>query len=71
MREDVVAEPFDTWRGVVVLDTKIYPQLQAEGRARDFVRLVQAARKQAGLQVTDRISIAAFVPFELTNQSVI
>jgi isoleucyl-tRNA synthetase len=67
MREDVVAEPFDTWRGVVVLDTKIYPQLQAEGRARDFVRLVQAARKQAGLQVTDRISIAAFVPFELKH----
>jgi isoleucyl-tRNA synthetase len=65
--EGVAAEPFDAWRGVVVLDTKIYPELQAEGWARDFVRLVQSARKQSGLQVTDRINVAASVPPELRH----
>jgi isoleucyl-tRNA synthetase len=65
--DDVVAEPFDAWRGVVVLDTKIYPQLQAEGWARDFVRLVQSARKQSGLHVADRIKIVAFVASELRH----
>ena len=65
--EGVVAEPFDSWRGVVVLDTKIYPELQAEGWARDFVRIVQTARKQADLKVTDRINIAASVAPELVH----
>jgi isoleucyl-tRNA synthetase len=35
-----------------VLDATIYPELQAEGWARDFVRIIQAARKQADLKVT-------------------
>ena len=49
--DELVSEPFDARHGVVVLDTNIYPELQAEGWARDFVRLVQNTRKQAGLQV--------------------
>jgi len=65
--EGVVAEPFDSWRGIVVLDTTIYPELQAEGWARDFVRIIQAARKQADLKVTDPINIAAFVAPELVG----
>jgi len=44
--------------GVVVLDTEITPELEREGRARDLVRLVQDARKAAGLDVSDRISLA-------------
>jgi isoleucyl-tRNA synthetase len=65
--ENVVAEPFDSWRGVVVVDTKIYPELQAEGWARDFVRLVQSSRKQLGFQVVDRIAIKAAVAPELVH----
>jgi len=65
--EGVVAEPFDSWRGIAVLDTTIYPELQAEGWARDFVRIIQAARKQADLKVTDRIDIAASVAPELVH----
>ena len=65
--EDVVAEPFDAWRGVVVLDTRIHPELQAEGWARDFTRLVQSARKQAGFNVTDRVEIVASVAPELEH----
>jgi hypothetical protein len=35
--------------------------VQAEGWARDFVRLVRAARKEMRLHVADRIELAAFV----------
>jgi len=41
----------------VVLDTTVTPQLQAEGLARDVVRVVQQARREADLAVTDRISL--------------
>lgn len=43
--------------GFVVLDTQLTPALEAEGIARDIVRAVQQARKDAGLDVTDRISL--------------
>jgi len=43
-------------RGVVaVLDTSLSPELEAEGYARELVRLIQDARKQAGFDVSDRI----------------
>jgi isoleucyl-tRNA synthetase len=41
----------------VVLDTTLSPALIEEGLARDFVRGIQDARKQAGYQIDDRIEI--------------
>jgi isoleucyl-tRNA synthetase len=44
--------------GLVVLDTDVTPELAAEGSARDVVRVVQQARRDAGLEVSDRIALA-------------
>jgi isoleucyl-tRNA synthetase len=41
----------------VALEVTITPELRREGQAREFVRLVQEARKNAGLDVSDRISL--------------
>ena len=57
--EGVAAEPIARGLGLAVLDTAFDALLQAEGWARDFVRLVQNARKDAGLTVTDRITLTA------------
>ena len=43
--------------GFIVLDIHLTPELEAEGLARDVVRAVQQARKDAGLDVGDRISL--------------
>jgi isoleucyl-tRNA synthetase len=43
--------------GFVVLDTLVTPELAQEGLARDIVRAVQQARRDGGLDVSDRISL--------------
>ncbi|HKR50105.1 MAG TPA: isoleucine--tRNA ligase [Pseudonocardiaceae bacterium] len=48
--------------GLVVLDTEVTPELAAEGIAKDLVRIVQQARKQAALEVTDRITLTVDAP---------
>ncbi len=42
----------------VALDTTITPKLRKAGLAREVIRLVQIARKEAGLDVTDRILLS-------------
>ena len=44
-------------RSTVVLDTTLTPALIEEGLARDFVRGIQDARKQAGYRIEDTIEI--------------
>ncbi|MGH3488281.1 MAG: DUF5915 domain-containing protein, partial [Actinopolymorphaceae bacterium] len=48
--------------GVVVLDTEVTPDLAAEGVARDVIRVVQQARRAAGLDVSDRIRLVMDSP---------
>jgi isoleucyl-tRNA synthetase len=43
--------------GFVILDGRVTPALAAEGLARDVIRAVQQARKDADFDVSDRISL--------------
>jgi len=49
----------------VDLDTKLTPELEAEGYARELARKVQAERKKAGLQKSDVINLNVAVTGEL------
>ncbi|MEX2228608.1 MAG: isoleucine--tRNA ligase [Dehalococcoidia bacterium] len=41
----------------VLIDTRLTPELVAEGTARELVRRLQDLRREAGLEVTDRIHV--------------
>ena len=56
--------------GVVVLDTQLTPELTAEGVTRDLVRMVQQARRDAGLHVSDRIALTLGAPESVRRQVV-
>ena len=53
--------------GVVVLDTEVDQELESEGLARDVVRQVQAARREAGLAVTDCIKLGIGAPKDVVS----
>jgi isoleucyl-tRNA synthetase len=58
--------PLPSGDGVVVLDTAVTPELEAEGVARDVIRVVQQARREAGLDVSDRVSVVVEGPSSVT-----
>lgn len=65
----VAADPDSTARidgldGLVVLDMTLTEELEAEGWAADVIRGLQDARKAAGLEVSDRITVTLSVPEE-------
>ena len=56
-KSDSASAPLPGGSGVVLLDTETTPELEAEGLARDVVRAVQQARRDAELKVSDRIDL--------------
>lgn len=63
----VAAEPDSTaalpdGAGLVVLDSAVTEELEAEGWAKDRIRQLQDARRAAGLDVSDRINVVLEVP---------
>ncbi|AGT93091.1 MULTISPECIES: isoleucine--tRNA ligase [Rhodococcus] len=63
----VAAEPDSTAAlpdgvGLVVLDSVVTEELEAEGWAKDRIRQLQDARRAAGLDVSDRINVVLEVP---------
>lgn len=61
--EGLAADVLDSG-SFLLLDTTLDEELEAEGYARDLVRLVQDARKEAGFHVADRIRLVVAVPAE-------
>ena len=53
--------------GFVVLNTELTPELEAEGTARDMIRAIQQARKDTGLQVSDRIRTIISAPQDVID----
>ena len=64
----VVSAALPSSRGIALLDIALTDELIAEGVARDIVRLVQQARRDAGLAVSDRIVLRLGVPGEVAAQ---
>ncbi len=52
-------------QGVVFLDVLVTATLEREGQARDLVRLVQIARRDAGLDISDRVALLLRLPDNL------
>jgi isoleucyl-tRNA synthetase len=63
-REGVAAQALPSNDAIVVLDLELAPELVDEGRARDLVRVIQQARREAGLHVSDRIHAVLELPAE-------
>ncbi|WP_026343123.1 isoleucine--tRNA ligase [Nocardia sp. BMG111209] len=53
--------------GLVVLNSEVTEELEAEGWARDLIRDLQETRKSLGLEVSDRITVVLEVPAEFTH----
>jgi isoleucyl-tRNA synthetase len=66
-RNEREARPLPDDAGVVVLDTALDPDLESEGLARDAVRLIQAARRDAGLHVSDCIVVDVACPAPMAD----
>jgi isoleucyl-tRNA synthetase len=61
-KEGIACELLPDRTSIVVLDLELDDALVQEGRARDVVRVVQQARKEAGLHVSDRIRLLLSLP---------
>ncbi|HEV8297516.1 MAG TPA: isoleucine--tRNA ligase [Acidimicrobiales bacterium] len=65
--EGVTAAALRSNDTVITLDTTVTAELQQEGLARDVIRVVQQARKDADLVVTDRIVVHLDAPARVAD----
>jgi isoleucyl-tRNA synthetase len=57
-------------RTVVLIDKRVTPELRNEGLARDIVRNVQSLRKDAGLDIADRIKLGLSTESEILKTAI-
>ncbi len=57
LKEGLKGQSLPDNTAVIQLDTRVLPELEREGVARDFVRMVQSLRKERDLDVSDRIRL--------------
>ncbi|NNN22520.1 MAG: isoleucine--tRNA ligase [Acidimicrobiales bacterium] len=57
-KDQVSARVLENEDGIITLDLNLTTELEAEGAARDLIRIIQNARKDANYVVTDRIEIS-------------
>ena len=66
--EKIASAALADGQGIVLLNIELTDALLAEGAARDIVRMVQQARREAGLAVSDRIVLKLGLPDSLQSQ---
>ncbi len=60
--DDQASTGLGSHAGVVALDTTVTEELEREGRARDLIRSIQQARRDADFDVSDRIDLSVTAP---------
>ncbi len=63
-KEGIACRALGTNDAIVILDLELDQGLEQEGRARDLIRVIQQARKEADLHVSDRIHLVLALPAE-------
>lgn len=70
LKEGLKGQALPDNTAVVQLDTVVYPELEREGIARDFVRMIQQARKDANFDISDRIELFYNGSTVLVNEAI-
>jgi len=64
-RDEALGRSLPGGLGVITLDIEVVPELAAEGLARDAVREIQKARKDAGLHISDWVVVDLCCPSDM------
>ncbi|MBQ8251265.1 MAG: isoleucine--tRNA ligase [Alphaproteobacteria bacterium] len=71
LKEGLQGQALPDNTAVVQLDVEIVPELEKEGIARDFVRMIQSLRKEKGFDVSDRIMLSYETASSLVKEAII
>lgn len=69
LKEGMQGQALSDNTAVIQLDTRILPELEKEGIARDFVRMIQSLRKEKDLDVSDRIRLSYYTQSALVKEA--
>ena len=70
LKEGLQGQALPDNTAVIQLDTEVVPELEKEGIARDFVRMIQSLRKEKGFDVSDRIQLSFATDSSLVKEAI-